>query len=669
MADITSNISSLSDRMSRLIILNDILLNQWNRLERSSRMVASAFDGMAKSADALVQKLERLSANSGLFSGMSLSYARSYNNELSITNNQMQRLTNTGNIRGIEASTQQSIRNYRNEVTALSVEFRGLQQAQERVTSAGATATQAPARSSSRLLQDAVNIETNPYKILGNVMSGGMKADEQKGSLLGAVKGDTEKAKSLYEQLSAYSLKSPYDKAELIEAQSAMMKLGLSSEMALGRLKNIGDIALGNAGNMSALSDALAKATAKGQLQKEEYQKMKDAGFDPLEAISKKTGESIESLQSRMANGAISAKELSQSFEWATQKGGDFYQGSEKAGQNLGTKWQQMLRGVSEVSLKIYELIAPVLMPVVSGITFAFEKIAQGIGWFIGQLQAGNPYVIAAAIAIGSFASALLIFNAYTELAAIAQNKLSLAFLKNPVVWVIAAIIALIATIAYVIYKTDGWGKAWQHTVNAATFMWQAFCAAGRLQWDIMVNGIMIGLDLIKRGWYIFKNSVGLGDSKENNAAIAAIDADMKQRAVAVAQGAANVAKLTANAGREMRAAAGSLSWNSGRSISDLTAGFKKQLGMSDAPSSAALGKTTGLEGSTAPIGNPVQGTTDGITGGGSRPSSITINLGKMQDQIVINTITAGEGASSMRQLLEEELNRLLGSVAAMQTT
>jgi|GEM_PF-199050 len=667
MADISSNISSLSDRMSRLIILNDILLNQWNRIERNSRIVAGAFDGVARSADALIQRLERLSNSSGPFSGMSLSYARSYNNELSLTNSQMQRLTASGNTIGVQASAQQSIRSYRNEVMALNVEFRGLQQTQERAAAAGATATQAPARSSSKLLQEAVNIETNPYKILGNVMSGGMEADAQKGSLLGAVKGDTEKAKSLYDQLSAYSLKSPYDKAELIEAQNAMMKLGLSSETALGKLKNIGDIALGNAGNMSALSDALAKTTAKGQLQKEEYQKMKEAGFDPLEAISKKTGESIESLQSRMANGAISAKELSQSFEWATQKGGDFYQGSEKAGQNLGTKWQQMLRGVSEVSLKIYELIAPVLMPIVSGITFAFDKIAQGIGWFIGQLQAGNPYVIAAAIAIGSFAAALLIFNVYTELAAIAQNKLSLAFLKNPIVWVIAAIIALIATIAYVIYKTDGWGKAWGHTVNAATFMWQAFCAAGRLQWDIMINGIMVGLDLIRRGWYVFRNSVGLGDRKENNAAIAEINEDMRQRAVAVAQGAANVVRLTASAGREMRAAAGSLSWNSGRSISDLTTGFKKQLGMSDAPTQPAATNEKGT-GQGNP-GNPVQTTTDSITGGGSRPSSITINLGKMQDQIVINTISAGEGASSMRQLLEEELNRLLGSVAAMQTT
>ncbi|WP_343530843.1 tape measure protein [Pedobacter sp.] len=661
MADIPSNISSLSDRMSRLIILNDILSNQWDRINIGTRALSSAFEGLARSADTLIQRLDRLGSQSGLFSGMSLSYVRAYSNEISQVNTQVRQLSNVDSIGSFESSIQ-SVRSYSNELSALNIQMNNAQ------TTAPTEAPPAPAHST--WIRDAMpNIETNPYRVLGNIIGNGMAADKQKGSLLGAVKGDTEKAKSLYEQLSSYSLKSPYDKAELIEVQNTMMKLGLSSETALGKLKNIGDIALGNASNMSTLSDALAKATEKGQLQKEEYQKMKDAGFDPLEAISKKTGESIESLQSRMANGAISAKELSQSFEWATQSGGDFYQGSEKAGQNLGTKWQQMLRGVSEVSLKIHELIAPVLMPIVSGITVVFEKIAQGIGWFIGQLQAGNPYVVAAAIIIGSLAAALLIFNAYTELAAIAQNKLSLAFLKNPVVWVIAAIIALIAAIAYVIYKTDGWGKAWQHTINAGRYIWQAFCAAGQLQWDIMVNGIMIGLNLIKRGWYIFRNSVGLGDRKENNAAIAEINADMRQRAVAVAQGAANVARLTASAGREMRAAAGSLSWNNGRNLSDLTAGFKKQLGISDAPGQPATAKGAGIEGSNTSTGNPIRGTTDGITGGGGRPSIITINLGKMQDQIVINAITAGEGVNSMRQLLEEELNRLLGSVAAMQTT
>ena len=46
-----------------------------------------------------------------------------------------------------------------------------------------------------------------------------------------------------------------------------------------------------------------------------------------------------------------------------------------------------------------------------------------------------------------------------------------------------------------------------------------------KYEFSTMVNGIMIGLDYIKLGWYKFKKAVGLGDKAENEAMISQIRA------------------------------------------------------------------------------------------------------------------------------------------------
>lgn len=622
----------VSSKLSKIIVTNDTMLKKWAEVEQKAHSVNRTFADMGTSVYSLTKKIDLLKSERDLLPISSLSAIRKYNSEINRLGQQVTKLqTPNGN----------KVKTW---------------------------------------FKDALNglpgIATNPLMSLGSsigaVVKKGMEADMQRANILTLVGGNVEKAKALYSQLSDYSIKTPYEKADLIEAQKTMMSFGLSSEAAFNKLKNIGDIALGDKNKIQSLSLAFAQAMSTGKLQEQSYLQMANAGFDPLNEISKKTGESMAVLKNRMAKGGISAKELSQAFESVTQKGGQFYQGAEKAGQTLGSKWSNMMDSFSELALKVYDLISPIIMPLVQGVTSAVEKVGTGIEWLVNKFKEGNPYVIAIASAVAIFATALLLHNAYTSVAAFFQNQLTLAvlktnlaFLANPVTWVIAGIIALIAAIAYVIYKTDGWGNAWKHTVNGAKLLWQAFVEHNKLGFDTMVNGFMIGLNVIKKAWYQFKNTLGLGDKNENDAALAKIDADTKSRVTAIAQGGKKVGALYTQSFDEFKKAGGSLKWNNERSLSGLTTEIKGKLGISDSNYTSPV--TGGESLKTTPI-NPVKNTTDSIAGGGAKATNITINMGKMQDQIVINTMNTGEGATKMRQILEEELNRLLGSVAAMQT-
>ena len=498
----------------------------------------------------------------------------------------------------------------------------------------------------------------------------GMEADLQQTNITTLLKGDVEKAKALYAQLSDYGVKTPYDKAGLIEAQKTMMSFGLSSEFAFGKLKNIGDIAMGDAQKMKSLSLAFAQATSAGKLQGQDLLQMINAGFNPLQVISERTGESMAKLKERMSKGGISAQELAQAFEWATDKQGLFYQGAEKAGETLSGKFNKMMDSITELALKVYESISPILSPLVELTAIIFSNIGNGIGWLIQKFQEGNPIILTIAGAIGIFTTALILHNTYTAIATAWQNRLSwaviktnLAFLANPITWIIAGIIALIAIITYCIVGVSGWGKAWDNTVQGMKYLWEAFILGFKAHWNTAINAFMVGVDLCKLAWYKFKEAVGLGDSSENQAMISKIQNDIQERAKSVAEG----YKKAGEAGAKAKEAFGK-AWDSlkFKSISSVKDDLMGKLGMKS-PNSQSTGASPITGEATTPTGEGAKAK-DNIVAGGSRQTHINIQIGNLGTDTKVYVSSMREGIDNFGEQLKEELLRVVNSVNQLQS-
>lgn len=139
------------------------------------------------------------------------------------------------------------------------------------------------------------------------------------------------------------------------------------------------------------------------------------------------------------------------------------------------------------------------------------------------------------------------------------QWLLNAAMSANPIGIVIVAIGALIAIGAILVSKVGGWGKAWQHTWNGAKLLFQGFVMGIQLYWNTAINGLMIGLNKIKEGWYKFKNAVGIGNEGENNSALAQIKADTEARKKAIVDGAKQLITVSKKAGNEFQKAGQSL--------------------------------------------------------------------------------------------------------------
>ncbi len=621
----------VSAKLQKIGVTNDAMLDKFGELQLTQAKVTKAFAQMGTSVQTLQQKIALLKAERDLLPIENLSAIRKYNSEIK----KLERsITKLQTLNGSKIKTWFS-----------------------------------------EALNSLPGIATNPLILAGAMIGGsikkGMEADLQQANITTLLRGDVEKAKALYAQLSDYGVKTPYDKAGLIEAQKTMMSFGLSSEFAFGKLKNIGDIAMGDAQKMQSLSLAFAQATSAGKLQGQDLMQMINAGFNPLQVISERTGESMAKLKERMSKGGISAQELAQAFEWATDKQGLFYQGAEKAGQTLSGKFNKMMDSITELALKVYEAISPILGPLVDLMAVVFSSIGGGIEWLIQKFQEANPVVLLVAGAIGVYATAMILHNTYTAIATAWQNRLTwaviktnLAFLANPITWIIAGIIALIAIIAYCIVGVSGWGKAWDNTVQGMKYIWEAFILTYKAHWNTAVNAFMAGIDACKLAWYKFKEAVGLGDSSENQAMIAKIQNDLQERAKSVTEGYKKAGEAGAKAKEAFGKIGDSLEFKSFKEVKD---GLMGKLGMkTESTPAPGISPITGE--TTATTGEGTK-TKDNIVSGGTRQTHINIQIGNVGTDTKVYVSSVREGVENFGAMVKEELLRAINSINQLQTS
>lgn len=219
--------------------------------------------------------------------------------------------------------------------------------------------------------------------------------------------GSQEAAVQKVEELKKFAASTPLSMDDLAKGTQTLLAFGVESENSTGILRQLGDIALGDADKMQRLSTAFGKASAAGKLSGEVVQQMIDAGWNPLIQISQAAGETMEETQKRMSAGTISVEELQAAMEAVTSGTGQFAGGMEAAShttQGLISTLQDNARAlVGEVFQPISDGLLGQVLPgaieAISGLTTAFRE--SGIS---GMIEAAGGIV---GSAIGEFTNAL----------------------------------------------------------------------------------------------------------------------------------------------------------------------------------------------------------------------------------------------------------------------
>jgi len=149
-------------------------------------------------------------------------------------------------------------------------------------------------------------------------------------------------AKNMLSDLKDQALKSPMQFQDITKGAQTLLGYGLTAQQVIPITRMLGDISGGNADKFQRLSLAFGQVNAAGRLMGQEARQMINAGFNPLQAISDKTGQSMAVLTKRMHDGQISVKDVGDAFTYATSEGGRFFGMADKQSQTLQGQFNKL---------------------------------------------------------------------------------------------------------------------------------------------------------------------------------------------------------------------------------------------------------------------------------------------------------------------------------------
>lgn len=323
-----------------------------------------------------------------------------------------------------------------------------------------------------------------------------------------------------------------------------------------------------------------------------------------------------------------------------------------------------------ETMVNMFSGIADTAKTTFTSVNNAFNMVQGGFNTLCDGLSNGASTFNTIAGVIDIASGAMEGYNAIMgilalkeQVCAAAQWLLNAAMSANPVGIIIAAVIALIALIGYLVMKFDGWRETWDNLMEYGSLAWERFKATLKLGWLNVSNFFMTGIEDIQAGWYLLQS---LWDKDAAKQGMQNLKAQRDARAQEIAQQKNVVSEINGKMSNlkiiQLR--------DSGLTLSDMTKKVSDSLGFSTpgADDMGGLGTADGgLNSAPAPGsgGNLTAGAAGQIASGGSSVSYVTINLESLIETVIINSNNMSEGAEMMREIVQDELTRALEMAGA----
>lgn len=329
---------------------------------------------------------------------------------------------------------------------------------------------------------ETMNLLTGKLKQMSGMLLGGMGLKElasrvisvraefesMETSLKVLLGGNEERLNNIMGQIKEYALASPLNTKDMVGAVQMMTSFGIEAEKSIDYLKAIGDISMGDTGKFNSLALAFSQMSSAGKLMGQDLMQMVNAGFNPLEEISRKTGKSIGELKNEMSKGAITSKMVQDAFISATSAGGKFYGMASEGAKTLNGQISMLQESFDNMFNEIGSKGEGVVMSAVKAATYLVENYEQTGRVILGLATSFGIYRTAVALATMTTNGYTIAETlAYTRMLLLekATKLLNMTMLSNPYV---AAAAALGTLIGAIIATSDGISEldAAQNTLN-----------------------------------------------------------------------------------------------------------------------------------------------------------------------------------------------------------
>jgi tape measure domain-containing protein len=209
--------------------------------------------------------------------------------------------------------------------------------------------------------------------------------------------GSIGKANYLFEEFIQLDRSSPLSRSDFSRSAQTLIGYGLAAESTIPALRALSEVSIGNADRFQSLSLAYGQVAANGRLMGQEVLQMVNAGFNPLQEISRTTGTSMLELKKQMEAGAISAEMVEGAFKSATSEGGRFYDMNERLKNSAAGQYAKMKSDVEMLATEIGTNLLPAAKALMEIMTIGADK--KGAGGLLPGIATGFSTFIEAVTA------------------------------------------------------------------------------------------------------------------------------------------------------------------------------------------------------------------------------------------------------------------------------
>lgn len=478
---------------------------------------------------------------------------------------------------------------------------------------------------------------------LGVVTRLGMEA-EKTATAFNVLVGNESKAAKMLGEINKYADETLWDRASTQEAAKTMLGFGVSAESVVKDLKMLGDVAMGDKNKLQQLALVFGQISAAGKLQGQDLLQLINAGYNPLLDISALTGKSVATLKDEMSKGLITFDMVQAAFERATGEGGKFNRMTEQIAQTSYGAFEQLKGKFLGALLEIYEILQPLVIP-------ALQLMAKGIDLLVSAIRPAINIIAVLASGILAYNAAVTVANAVTKgwtvatrlqyiamlLLEKAQKLVNLAMEANPIGLIVAGIAALVSAVTICWNKFAGFRAA-------ILTVWDTIKGfGGALKQYVLdrLTGIVVGLGAVGQAFAKLIKGDFSGAAESARTAVASL----------TGAGAANRAVAS------MRDTAGGFGDAYSRHLAEERAKQKAKEGIEDPQAAAGTAESTPTV-PPGPGGSP-SSKANSITTGGTRNTSIVLNIGKFFEDVNI-TNTDGRDLRQLQDAVLESINRSL---------
>ena len=419
-----------------------------------------------------------------------------------------------------------------------------------------------------------------------------------------------------------------------------MLGFGVSTETVVDDLKMLGDVAQGDKNRLQQLALVFGQISAAGKLQGQDLLQLINAGYNPLLDISAQTGKSVAQLKDDMSKGLVTFDMVRAAFQRATGEGGKFNNMTERIAQTSYGAFEQLKGKLISTLLELYNIIQPLIIPVLNALGKGLDYISKVADWASQHLNTLIPVFAGLAAGIAAYNLATNAAAIVTGIFSGAMKILNVVMSLNPVGLVVAGIAALTVAIVACWNKFAGF-RAVIMTV------WETVKGFG----DILKQYVIDRITGIITGIGYVGEAIGKLFKGDFSGAWQSAKAGASQIYGVGAAGSAVSA---------VRDLAGGVS---GRFASNLEAERQKQSAKNSISAPTAAGGAGALAGTGATAGSGAgtspSSTANAITTGGTRNTSIVLNIGKFFEDVNINNVE-GRDFRELRDAVLESINRSL---------